>query len=254
MTKGQILLQSWSCKIVFFGFFISASFTSASQKDASNGSQIYQKALNNLIHYYKNQSGSSLLIFNGVDHYHLPRRAYGSRYWIADSLIFGTVQYDGIVYDSMLMKYDLVAQKLVVLDTLKNVQIELADQKVEHFNLSEASFYRIEWDEKKPDDMVTGFYNKLNSGRITIWAARSKRFEAPAKAEDQTGTYKESNKYYIEVNQIFYAANSKSDLQKLFKKVDEGLNKLIKARKNRKDFEWEKMLTQVAQYHEQLAN
>jgi uncharacterized protein YfaP (DUF2135 family) len=105
-----------------------------------------------------------------------------------------------------------------------------------------------------PSFITTGFYEKLNDGRMAVFARRQKIPRLAANAADNEGRYEVYTNYFVLLNDVFYQADDKSDFLSLMSKEKEAITRYIKENKINFKKKREAAMVLVAAYYAQLKN
>jgi hypothetical protein len=218
----KLLIRSCICISLLLNW--STAFCQQTISDSAT----YVQAVNSLTNLYKNHSGENSRLFSAPEYLYTTQRATGFPFWYADTMLTGTVYYDNNRYDNVPMQYDIVNQKIVIQTFDKNALLKLTDEKLTYFNIKNHLFVNINAEKNNYENITSGYYEQLYSNDIIIWAKRGKEFKLALKAEDQTGSYRAFDKYYIQQGNIFYPVVEKGDVLRVLKDKKAELNKFIK--------------------------
>jgi hypothetical protein len=125
---------------------------------------------------YHEQLGDESAIYNGLAYQPYDGDLIGSPYFGVSfaattiPLVTATVTYDSLEYTSIPVVYDLVHDKLIIADP-KGELITLSNGKVQGFFLGGRHFTSL------TIDGSPGFYEVLVSGRLSLFAKRTKRID-----------------------------------------------------------------------------
>jgi hypothetical protein len=183
---------------------------------------------------YTESLGPELGLYNGVSHREFSVRPsdegqpfFGSRDWVV-----GSVLYDGIFYENVRMRYDLLDDKLVIDHHYAAIDLELISQKVTNFNLGGHRFVRLVT--PKAGTLSTGFYELLYDGKMKLYSRWSKsRVESISGREIQV-RYEEYGRLFLFHNDVYFPVKSRASVIKLLKDKMPAVQKFI--RKNKLKF------------------
>ena len=111
-------------------------------------------------------------IYNGPEHIAYLPTIEGVAYFDSKDWQTGTVVYDGIQYENLMLLYDLVKDKLV-LKRHDGFGIEVRSEKVSHFTINNHHFIGVQ----ETKGLKPGFYEQLASGKLTILARHSNQLK-----------------------------------------------------------------------------
>jgi len=114
------------------------STANAQTRDASNRDAPNRDALFGAV--VREHLGSDSRLYNGDEYIRNGTPARGFPFFDADSLVTGTLYYDGIMYPGIAMEYDLVSDKLIIRDYSAKALIALVTPKVNHFSIGSHYF------------------------------------------------------------------------------------------------------------------
>jgi hypothetical protein len=136
---------------------------------------------------------------------------YGSPYFIADSLIDGTVDYNGVQY-SLPIKFHLIDQKLIVNHPITHSPIELLNENINHFSIGTHTFYKIPkgLNSLMPSKQI--YAEQLFNRHFELWVLHEKLLRSTKKAEDQTANYIIYDQFVIQKNGIWIKLKSEKDV------------------------------------------
>jgi hypothetical protein len=233
--------------ICFINLFCSGNLFS--QAPAVNDS-FYSKALQNSLAVYHQSFGRQSALYNGrLYNEYAFRFEDGQPCFYANKITAGAVVYDGILYDSILMKYDEVADALIINSEAGNLQ--LWNEKVQSFHLYNADFIQPEKDSNTNGLKFSGFYNLLYKGKVSLLKKEIKTIREAISSEllrfVDTKDY-----YYIKKNEHYYAVSSRKDFYKILGDHKEEVKQFVKTNKLSFRKDRQNMLTKATAYYDSL--
>lgn len=141
----------------------------------------------------------------------------------------GNVVYDHSLFINIPLKYDLVKDQLVVLDTTTGIAFTLINERLTDFWLQDHHFktLRVETETARK-----GIYDLLKEGRINLYAKRSKTIESRSTALTAfEKLFKERVSYYIEYNGNYYVINNKGSFLNFFDTKKNSVRNYLKENK-----------------------
>lgn len=224
------------CLIFSLHFFCSGSLFS---QDSLTNNSFDSIALQHTSSVYYKAFGNQAALFNGpLYNGYVFSFKEGHPYFYADSLASGSVIYNGILYDSIRMQYDEVADALIVRSAMG--KIRLPGYRVDGFHLYNSDFVRLAGDSTTTGNADAVFYNLLYKGNITLLKRQVKVLREEISLEvlrfvDQKDLYyiiKDGHWHRISSSKQFYrVVNNRKDAVKRFVKSNK-----LNFRKGREDF------------------
>ena len=210
---------------------------------------LLSRGISHVMGIYTKAIGGDAHLYNGIEYkpYKIQSIDKGDPYYLSSNWIVGSVNYEGQVYDSIGMLYDLVKDVLVVEHAYSHFKIELANEKVLSFSLGEHQFVNI-----LNSDVTTisqGFYELLSNGKLHLYAKRKKGVFEEAKSGKTARLFLEADKYYIYRNDNYYPVKSKSSLLDILKDQNADIRKFISSNKIRFRRNFEAALVDIVRYY-----
>ena len=208
----------------------------------------YQSSVDNALKTYYHSLGSGSGIYNGMVFTGYSPATEGFPFYQSEDWQKGTIFYDEVPYKDVLVKYDLVADEVLV-KTSEGFAIRLYSPRVKYFFFLGHHFIYVAGNNKSP--LRPGFYDLLRSGNMTILAKRSKRMIEKMTTTATENKYFQSDEFFIEKGGIYYPVkNLKSALDVTGDKKKD-IRRFL--RKNRIRFRRDKesALIKIAEYYNQ---
>lgn len=130
-------------------------------------------------------------IYTGPEHIGYQPTIEGFAYFLSKEWQAGSLQYDGFVYSSELLLYDMVKDQLIV-QRPDGFAIELRNDKVDWFSMPGHLFVHI----RNAKGLKPGFYEQLASGKLTVLARRVKLFDEKLQDNGARQKFNERTTYY----------------------------------------------------------
>src|ERR1700750_2461284 len=111
--------------------FICISSETYSQQTAD--SVLYRESQANIQQVYFKQIGDNAQIYHGREYIRNGQKANGFPFYESDNLVVGSVYYQGTVYPTQNMYYNIVSDELIINNFTDNAFIVLSPQKVDSF-------------------------------------------------------------------------------------------------------------------------
>ncbi|MCW3106682.1 MAG: hypothetical protein JWQ09_1188 [Segetibacter sp.] len=212
-----------------FTFLLGLLFSSDAYCQSASDSVFYNKAVNNIKATYFSTIQEKALLYNGIEYEYFGRGATGSPFFMVDTMHNGSVLYDGVLYEDVPMRYDMVNDILLVKYWRDNNTLQLIKNKVDYFSLLEHKFIRLSENEQNKGERP-GFYELLyNDKKALVLAKRYKKLMLSSNPEDKSGSFVQYNQYFIYKDEKYSAVNSASDLAEIFKDKAQAIKKFIRS-------------------------
>lgn len=226
-----ISLLSFSQAIV-----VDSSFTTAAEKS--------------LLDFYNSARKDELSLFNGTQHYGYSPTIEGIAYYKYDTWQTGTVEYEGIVYSNVMMKYDLVTDKLIVRTATGNIFIALYSPRVKGFNFSGHKF--IWFQKKDKSSLPEGFHEIVIDGKAALLMRSTKIISEKIENNTLQRKFEETKKYYIRKEDgVYYQVSNKKSLLSILKEKRREVQDAISKRQLKYRIEAEAMIVAAVQIYNQ---
>lgn len=237
---------------IIFSFLFLPVFCKVAAQPALPDTAFYKQSVANARSAYQADMRETLHIYNGAAYLRAGHGFKGSPFFESDSLLPGAVFYDGRLYDNLLLHYDMVTDRVIINNYQQQNELQLVPEKLTYFLIAQHVFVRVTADSSMPSFITTGFYERLNDGRMAVFARRQKIPRLAANAVDNEGRYEVYNNYFVLLNDVFYQADDKTDFLSVMGNEKEAIARYIK--ENRISFKKkrEAAMVQVAAYYDQL--
>lgn len=147
-------------------------------------------------------------LYNGIVYLGYLYSIKGYAYWLA-KMQKGTIVYDELKYTNVPMLYDLVKDQVIIMHYNRITYIGLISIKVKEFTLGDHHFIRL--DSVLHPELITGFYDEVYKGQLTVLVKRVKVIEEHVKDELEREFVTENN-YFIKKGDVYYAIKSYKNL------------------------------------------
>src|SRR5580765_3802212 len=183
-----------------------------------------------LVNFYNKTRHDFNLLYNGPFHYSYPIIKQGSPYFSGEAWQKGSVTYEDVIYDNVLMKYDLVKDQLIVMVEEKgHMPLELFSPRIKEFSYEDLKFIYIP--RESPLSLKEGFYQQLSKGKITALCKTENTLEdiiVDVKIERRINQKK---RYFIVDNNHSRTINRQHDLMEAVKNHRQQIINYLKERK-----------------------
>jgi len=166
-------------------------------------------------------------LYNGIEHLGYLYTIKGYAYWL-EKMKKGTIVYDELEYTNVPMLYDLVKDQVIIMHYNHIIMLGLVSEKVKEFTLADHHFIRL--DSIAHPSLITGFYDEVYKGRLTVLVKRKKFIEERIKDELEREFLKD-DRYFIVKDDTYYAVKSYKTLLTILDNKTTGIKQYL--RKNR---------------------
>lgn len=243
---------------IFFYFFVAFTFCFGKPSSAQSGSKDSSRlasAIHRTTVEYLHFMGTAAPIYTGPQYveYYLQINK-GHPFFLNTDFNPGSVHYEDILYENLLIKYDIVENKIVLLNPSTTFRPSLSNDKIDYFTIKDHTFIKLEKNINHPGVPKNGFYEVLfRDAHLSLLKKENKSVQEDLNFGAASIRYVESSvNFYIERGNTFYPVNRKGQLLDLFKDKKTELRQYI--RKNNPDFsnDYDNALVSVVNYYESL--
>jgi hypothetical protein len=204
--------------------------------------------------YFRSVAESGFLNYgNEVIEY--PDKSVSHPFYSEDRFVYGTINGFGVTYHDIPVKYDIVHDKLIVLDFNKIFKVEQVSERIDSFSLFGHGFVRLTADSMNQSGIATGFYDRLFMGNsVALFAKRKKIASELIKEGHSELNFKERNYYFIRKEDAYYEVSDKSSVMNALKDKKKELDVFLKKNKIKFNRNREYAMTLLAEHYESLKN
>ena len=183
-----------------------------------------------LVNFYNKTRHDFNRLYNGPFHYSYPIIKQGSPYFSGEAWQKGSVTYEDIIYDNVLMKYDLVKDQLIVMVEEKgHMPLELFSPRIKGFSYNDLKFIYIP--RNSPLSLKEGFYEQLSIGKIIALCKTENTLEEFIVDYKIEWRISQKKRYFIIDNNHSHTINRQRDLMEALKNHRQQINNYLKERK-----------------------
>lgn len=235
-------------------FFILSTLTSATVfgQLASADSTFLAASQRQAIASYTNALREKPHLYNGNEYIPHDRRIKVHPFFVSDTLQAGTVTYNGLSYDRVLLLYDIVRDELAIQLPRSPYRIRPHSQQIASFSLGPYHFKRIAGDSLA--GVRTGFYQLLYDGNIQFLARHTKTVQEDLSSGVYQGTYIPRDRYFIYKDGAYHEVKKKGSVLALFPDQKASLRKYIRANHLKFKAQREQTITAIVQQYEKLTH
>jgi hypothetical protein len=171
-------------------------------------------------------------LYNGPEYVNYVKRyVNGHQFFESDEPRQATIEYDGVTYTGVPLRYDLVRGHLVLRAPLGALNMHLVNEHVTAFTLAGHSFIRLVTSSTGDSSVRTGFYDLLLDGPARVVVARRKEVQERTTQEGPTGEINQKNTIFIYQAGQYYKVSKANTVLSVFPQHKSELRKYIKTKK-----------------------
>jgi hypothetical protein len=216
-------------------------------------SNTYDLPQKNAIEFYYKSFGQNAHLYNGSEYVTYDVHIKGNPYFLPD-MQSGALYYDGMGYENLPMIYDILHDELIINRYTQNFRIRLVNEKTSYFSLGNHFFIRIAQDTADNPVILTGYYERLYAGNITVLAKRRKRIEETVLAEGVSSQFIEDDLFYIKKYNIYYTVRNKRTVLEIFKERKKDIQKFLRKNKIKFKKNPEYAIVRMTEFYDQIKN
>ena len=209
-------------------------------KGSTKAQPVASDTLSSLIEYpvsiYYQSLGEQSPLYNGSEFVDYGAKIHiGHPFYKTTDFVKGTIHFDGMVFGNAMMLYDIIKDKIIIQHFDKIYRIEIPVKKIEKFAILGHTFIPL-----LPDSgqvIEEGFYDRLYSGKISLFAKRKKLIREDRNGTEINNVVDEKNFFYILKQNVYYPIKNQRALLNLLKDKSDQIRKLLRTNgiKFRKD-------------------
>ncbi len=212
------------------------------------------EALSSTVHQYDTYFGKNLSIYTGPQYAFNYAQVGGNQYFIDDYWEQGRVVYEGQVYDSVFMKYD-VFNDLIVVEHFGEkglvMSIQLFSPKINSFTLHDHYFERLAAD--SAGVIREGFYDILFGGKqISAMVKRQKEIVRTTSTSTLADDFVGKDRHFLYKGGLYYPVKKRGSVIKVLHDHKKEVKNFVRTNKLFFMADRDRDLRIVAQYYESL--
>jgi hypothetical protein len=206
---------------------------------------LVQLAESRAIAFYHEYTGVESPLYYGRLNVPYDPKLKGSPYFQSAEIADGSVWYDHQPYSGIPMQYDQVRDQLIV-EGLNGYLIVLYNDRVGEFTLYGHRFIFLS--RAVPD----GFYDLLESGKVTIYAKREKKIEESITGDEIIHTIAAKDFFYAVRDGQFHSCGSQKSLLSLLVDRKKEIKTYMRSNRIRFKKNPEQAILKITAYYNQL--
>lgn len=209
------------------------------------------KAKNNTVRQYFNNIKETAPVFQGREYIPYGPQIKGTPYFLNTEPVNGTLEYNGIEYPNIKFAYDMVSDKVIVLNYTNEYLMIAPGEKIRRFQIGNHIFFRPEPDIRFRGLTDTGFYEILHPGKTMVVARKSKQVQYYP-GEDASYAFRTYISYFVYDNDKFREVSSQKDLLSIYKDKADAVRKYLRGQKLSFKKNTEETLKRSAKFYDEL--
>lgn len=170
---------------------------------------------------------TSAPLYNGSAYLKYWNKVIGHPYFDTDQFKSADITFQNFIYRDIPLKYDLVKNQLVILNATKEFEMAIINNYVSEFTINHHHFIKIT-DSVHEYNPGQGFYELIYNGNSSILTKSYKRIEASLKAEDNTSSFVQYDKFFVFAHNEYHEVKRVSDYFNLYNNQKDQLKKYMR--------------------------
>lgn len=206
-----------------------------------------------LVTLYTGAVGLNARLYNGPEYQDYATRVKeGTPYFDSGTYKPGSIVFDSIRYENVLLRLDLVYEYLTILHPPSSTSIQLPNQLVSYFEIEAHPFVHAL---AAPGSVLKeGFYERLYAGKSLVYMKHRKMLEDHNRSNDIYLAAVPNNSYYVRNKGVWYNVKSAGGLRTAFKDSEKLVQQHLRRQKLRFRKNPEGALVEAARFYDQLTN
>ncbi|MBC7849871.1 MAG: hypothetical protein H7Y31_09045 [Chitinophagaceae bacterium] len=201
--------------------------------------------------YYENIRENAPF-FNGAEYTGHGQGIIGHAFFESDQPYRGWLEYDGVLYKNLDLRYDLIDDAVIIKDYSGNFYMRLNSNKIRAFGLGNYEFVQPSYG--KGDFEGAGFFQRVYNGTSTVLVKRRKQVVFRTTEEKSISSYIQYNDYYVRSRNRYQVVEGNNSVLRAFSDHRSELKKFINNNKLNVRKQAELALIRIASHYDQLKN
>jgi hypothetical protein len=163
-------------------------------------------------------------LLNGSEYLEYQPTGQEHPYFLFNEWLEGSIEYDGQVFNNVLLRYNLYTDEIITQHTLTYRTIQLVKDKIARFTLDGHSFVAL-----NSKALPTGFYDCLWAGDASLYAKRTKELKETISSGKVVREFNQKSRYFVSKDGLFYPINGKKALVKILNDRSIDFNSFIRS-------------------------
>jgi hypothetical protein len=201
---------------------------------------------------YQSATVLSPHLYNGPRYHIYDSRSKDHQFFEQEDWREGAISYDGQLFESIPMLYDIVKDQVVIKYLERSGLIQLQSERIKDFFYINHHFIRIEENKDAGINLATGFYDLLYDGKTQVLARRMKQRQEQIENNKVNVYFLPKTFFYIKKDGIYHPIHSKGAALSVFDDQKKALKKHLRDQRISYRKAKEKVLVQMATKYDQL--
>jgi hypothetical protein len=233
-------------------FFPPSSAVYAQSQPVFADTMVVNKAVSYARSLFSKAMGTDGALYNGISFEKYWYGTKGTPFFKTEDFVTGNIYYDGTLYENVLLNYDMMRDQVVVKSINNHLPFVAISERISRFTLGADTFIRIENPSNENGVPVTGFYEVLYEGSVTVLSRKFRKIDDVVSSGEHSTRFFEYAEYFIGKDGMFRRINAQKDIQDVFSEKKKEMRQFLNNSKLSMKKNPESLLTQAAAYYEQL--
>jgi hypothetical protein len=176
----------------------------------------------------------------------------GSPYFESNEWQKGSVTYNNVQYNDVMLKYDMIADELIVLHPNNIFAVTLASERVQSFMLGQQEFIYVPRS-NKAGLKQSGFYHVLVNGKLSVLLKQNKTIEEKTSVNEVERTVVMKEQFYVVKDGAATVVTGEDSVMDLLGDKARQVRAYLRSREIKFRKAKEITLIEIANYYNQLA-
>jgi len=167
-------------------------------------------------------------LYNGVEYLGHPPKIQGSPFFLDTEYNSGNIVYNGIFYDRLNLKYDVVTDQLVTRYIDGSSEMSFLSGFVSKFSIQGFKFVYLPTNTFGDVKTSPGYFQELVDGKASFFIKRKKNLKETPGVRDITSEFVTADEFFILKDGNLHRVSSKSSVLNVFKDKKKELNAFLK--------------------------
>jgi len=161
---------------------------------------------------YTNSTLAEARLYNGTLYPGYDHRSQGHPFFLADTPLQASADYDGIFYPRLTLSYDLTLDAVIMPNEQRSALIQLLTGKLSSFTIGTHPFIFLQPDTNARNAPAPGFYEVLYAGKITALAHHYKLVKPIGRSEEQLSAFRPFDNWYLRIADRYLPVHNNKNL------------------------------------------
>lgn len=193
-------------KLTTISLLLLCIYESKAQGDSSAP---LEAAKDSMISLYYTDQHKILPLYNGRQFNGYSNLIEGYAYYLTNDWQTGSIRYEGMWFHDIPIMYDSYKDEVIVRSP-QGFPFILFSQRVQEFSFAGKNFVRLEADSNRV--ISPGFYQRVVSGKLTMYAKRSKQLEEKIEGLVVERKFLPNERYFLLKDGLYYSIDKQKSL------------------------------------------